>query len=390
MPAGADMESGPFGGECVEVAVDCGTLTVGGGISRYLKEMLLAVSQSAGEGVRFRIYGRSSRQLADMPPGLSFETRQDHLPVHVGRILSLFLSLPFWLWRDRPALYWGPAHRLPLFVPSDVPCVVTVHDLCWAKCPRSMRRVTRWLDRWLMGRAVGRASAVIAVSRATAEDLSRLYPHAREKTFVVYEGGSIPSPRRAQKRPDRSRNDEGHFLFVGTFEPRKNLQRLISAYATALKHEQNLPSLVLVGGLGWGGVDVERMIAELDLGEKVRCLGRVSDDHLQRLYSDAVALVMPSLYEGFGLPLVEAMAYGKPLLTSSVASMPEIAGDAAVLVDPLAVDSIADGLLTLARDAELRQRLGAAALARAAEFDWAQAGRQTLSIFMHVARRTAR
>src|SRR5690606_12975910 len=149
-----------------------GTLTASGaGISRYLSALLPRMIELAGEDVRWLLYGRSSAQF-EAAPGSPHLLRGDGLPPDSGRVLSLVTSLPLWAWRDRPAVFWGPAHRLPPGLPAATACVVTIHDLCWLRAPYTMRVSTRWLDRLLMARAVRRADAVIAVSRATADDIA--------------------------------------------------------------------------------------------------------------------------------------------------------------------------------------------------------------------------
>jgi glycosyltransferase involved in cell wall biosynthesis len=172
-------------------------------------------------------------------------------------------------------------------------------------------------------------------------------------------------------------------LFVGTLEPRKNLSRLLQAYSTLPPEAMQQADLVVAGGRGWGDVDLEKTVTTLGLQGKVHLTGYVDERELSTLYENTLFLTMPSLYEGFGLPLAEAMRYGLPSLTADSSSMPEVAHGASVLVDPLNVGAIADGLVRLISSSELRLQLSKAAEGNVARFDWDKAAQQLLGLFAH-------
>jgi glycosyltransferase involved in cell wall biosynthesis len=275
--------------------------------------------------------------------------------------------------------------------------VVTVHDLCWLLAPQTMRRSTRFLDKLLMPMALQRAQAVIAVSTATRDALADHFPGIAHKLHLVHAGVS-PLPEPLLSMPDGRPAavqwgiHGAYVLFVGTMEPRKNLLCLLQAFARVVQHgeanrqmgpdPEDVLRLVLVGAQGWGADKLQQTIAELGLKDRVSILGRVPDQKLATLYRHALCLAMPSLYEGFGLPLVEAMAQGTPVLTSNTSSMPEVAGAAGLLVDPLDVDSIAAGLRDMVFKPGLRAQLASHAREQAQLFSWDRAAEQTLDVLL--------
>ncbi|NWF79961.1 MAG: glycosyltransferase family 4 protein [Chloroflexi bacterium] len=281
---------------------------------------------------------------------------------------------------DRPALLFVPAHVIPLLHPAA--SVVTIHDLGYLAFPEAhtaRRRLELELStRWNL-RAARR---VIAISQATRDDLVRQYGADPARVAVVHHGvsaGFQPVADPALRAAARARHglDAPYFLYVGTIQPRKNLVRLIEAFARAA-----VPGmlLALAGRRGWLSAPIERRAAELGLGERVRFLGYLPDTDLPALLGDATAFVFPSLYEGFGMPVLEAMACGAPVLTSSTSALPEVAGNAALLVDPHDTAAMADALGRLAADEALRAELRARGYARAALFTWERCARATLAV----------
>jgi glycosyltransferase involved in cell wall biosynthesis len=175
--------------------------------------------------------------------------------------------------------------------------------------------------------------------------------------------------------------DQPYLLFVGTLEPRKNLARLLAAYELMPASVKAQASVVIVGGKGWGAVNLKDEIHRLKLSNYVKLLGYVNDEVLNALYSNAQFLAMPSLYEGFGLPLLEAMVYGRPVLTANNSSMPEVAGEAGLLVDALDIHSIRSGLLQLITDKNLLSKLAGKAKKNARRFCWDKSARELIVCF---------
>jgi glycosyltransferase involved in cell wall biosynthesis len=172
-----------------------------------------------------------------------------------------------------------------------------------------------------------------------------------------------------------------YFLFLGTLEPRKNLIRLLTAYSHLSDSIKDQATLVIAGGKGWGGIDINDTVDDLGLAKYVRILGYVDESILATLYAHALFLAMPSLYEGFGLPLVEAMVRGTPVLTSNNSSMPEVAGNAGLLIDPLDTQSIKNGLEELISNHNFREALADNARANVTRFNWDNAAKQLVSVF---------
>lgn len=365
----------------MRIALDASALaTPGNGIGRYLRELLPALLREADATHDWCWYGRERRSLSLHADPARVRLRADHLPIAAGRILSLGTSQPLWLARDRPDLFWGPAHRLPLWLPRGTARVVTIHDLCWLEAPETMRTATRWLDARLMPRALAQADRVIAVSTATRDDLCEAFPAVRDRVVVVHEAAAPMSPQPVETLAQFGLGGR-YVLFVGTLEPRKNLPRLMQAFARIVQTTPDRLMLAIAGPPGWGDMQVGREALRLGIADRVRVLGRVDDVALATLYSHALCLAMPSLYEGFGLPILEALAQGTPVLASNTSSLPEVTGDAGLLVDPLDVDAIAAGLRRMLTDDGLRLRLAARAVAQAAGFSWARAARETLAAF---------
>jgi len=368
----------------LRIAVDCSLLSgSNGGLGRYLRALLPRMMASAGSDIDWYLYARSATACAGLPPAARL--RQDHLPEHPGRILSPALSLPFWSWRDRPDVFWAPAHRLPLWLPATTAGVVTIHDLAWDQVPETLRRSTRLLDRALMARSVARAERIIAVSGATANDVAAHWPGTQARTRVIHNAAEALPPPGALTDIAPALQEKHYLLFVGTPEPRKNLPRLLEGYAEASRTQADFPPLVIAGGHGWGGENLQALIARHQLAGRVHLLGPVSDTKLATLYTNALCLVMPSLYEGFGLPIVEALQYGLPVVTSATSSMPEVAGPAGLLVDPLAPSSIADGLQRIVQDLPLRNKLAEAASSQASLYCWDRAAEETLAVLREAA-----
>jgi glycosyltransferase involved in cell wall biosynthesis len=286
--------------------------------------------------------------------------------------------------QDHLDLLFVPAHVLPIRPARRN--VVTVHDLGFRRFPHAHRPLSRFYlelsTRW----AALRATRLIAISQATAADLRNFYGVASNRIRVIYEGVD-PSFRPVRDAGERlatlrtyGLGQRPFFLAVGTLQPRKNLGTLLDAFRRFLEVTECDAELVLAGRPGWDATALERRIAELDLGNRVKRLGFVADDDLPALYGAALAYVQPSLYEGFGLTVLEAMACGTPVVASNTSSLPEVVGEGGLLVDPGDPGAMADALVALAANPELRDQLAEAGRTRAVSFTWTRCARETLAV----------
>lgn len=286
------------------------------------------------------------------------------LPHIVFRQVSDFAGQPIYQSSEYDA-FWGPAHRLPLLLPKGLPVALTVHDLVWLRMSSVMRWRT-WLgERCLFKPAIKRADLIICVSEATADDLVFSFPETASRVRVIYPGADCWNVEQ-----EKQICTEGFALFVGTFEPRKNIERVLEAYADLSVSCKNKCRLLIAGHEGWGCFDLDQKIRALQLNEYVTVIRNPDDLMLAKLYSRCRFLLLPSLYEGFGLPLAEAMQFSKPSLTSNRSSMPEIAGKSGVLVDPYSVKEIKSGMQLLIERDDLVESLGLEAMNRARGFNW--------------------
>ncbi|WP_296556941.1 glycosyltransferase family 1 protein [Pigmentiphaga sp.] len=304
----------------------------------------------------------------------------------VAKTLWAQTVLPYLVTRDGVDVFWGAAHRLPPLLSRSCARVVTIHDLVWKHAGETMRMTSRLAERVLMPGAVRQADLIMANSQSTANDIEEEFPAARGKVRVVYPGTALLARPESAAALSTLGVRLPYCLFVGTLEPRKNLRRLLGAFASLPDADRRGTQLVVVGGNGWGGVDVPSLLRELHLEADVAAIGYVSDTQLSTLYAHARFVAMPSLYEGFGFPLVEAMSFGVPVLTSRASSMPEVAADAGVIVDPLDEADIAAGMQRLLIDDALHQSLAIRAQANAARFSWDKTAREALEVFAEARR----
>lgn len=315
-----------------------------GGWARYAASMLSALERRSDVEVVSHTGG--PRRL----PELAFEQ----------------LVLPARLWRTRPDLVHVPHPFLPLARPCAG--VATVHDLAFEAYPEDFARLTGWKYRAFTRRAAAGAELVIVPSRATRDDLVARYGTDPERVRVV----PLASPLERGGRPAEQVDvpSAPYALTVGELRGKKNLGRLVEAWGRA--REQGLEHVLLVIG---SGARAPRP------GPGVSVLGRIDDTRLDALYRSADFLVYPSLLEGFGFTALEAMERGCPVALARGSSLPEVGGDAALYFDPLDVDEMADAILRLARDRELRLRLGEEGMRRAAEFSWERTAEQTVAVY---------
>lgn len=272
---------------------------------------------------------------------------------------------------------------------SPCPLVVTVHDLAWMLFPETIDEPRRTYYRWLVPRTLGKADAIVANSESTAREIDRHFPRVADKVHLTPHGTPNWVLERAGDTGTKTAGpDRPFFLFVGTMEPRKNLTRVLAAYETFLDSAEvgradpaTVPDLVFVGGKGWKDSGLRsRMGSLVNLG-RLSIHDYCSDEVLWRLYRGALALVFPSLHEGFGLPVLEAMTAGLPVLTSNRGGMKEVAGSNALLVDPADVHDIARGLGVMAFDSTLRAKLANGGPDRAREWSWDRTADMTASVY---------
>jgi glycosyltransferase involved in cell wall biosynthesis len=357
------------------------------GTEHYSYELLSALAAIDWRN-EYQLY--CNRLPATLPPlGTNFVLRSIRLPrlwTHL-RLSAELASRP-------PDLLFVPAHVIPLGAPllRRMRSVVTIHDLGYLHFPESHTRAQRRLLRLTTAWSARVASRVIAISQATKADLVRFAGVPANKISVVYHGvaprffgdssppGSPTSPRSPGSRTLVRPRTAPYFLYVGTIQPRKNLLRLIEAFALAAPLLGN-QCLLIVGRRGWLSAPIEQRASELGIADRVLFPGYVADADLPALYAGATAFTFPSLYEGFGMPILEAMAAGVPVLTSTTSALPEVAGDAALLVDPLDTQAIADALIQLATNNDLRRDLHMRGLQRAQQFTWEQTAHATLAVF---------
>ena len=359
------------------------------GTETYALELIKALGKLAGPRYRFRLYTPHPPQHTDWPDSAYMETRIIPWPR-----LWTHLRLAAELRQHPPDVLFVPAHVLPVYCP--VPALVTVHDLGYIHYPEAHRPFDRRYLNWSTRRHTHVARHIIADSLATKDDLVEIYGADPERITVVYLGrdenlAPVTDPEIINQAKVRYHIKGDYLLYLGTLHPRKNLVRLVEAFQMAVqalsqnKGEQpfaptNSLQLVIAGQKGWLYDEIFARVQALGLEERVIFPGYVADKDKPALLSGALAYVFPSLYEGFGLPVLEAMACGTPVLTSNVSSLPEVAGEAALLVNPHQTAEIANGLTQLIRDASLRQQLVERGFRQIESFSWDKAAGQILEI----------
>ncbi len=282
-----------------------------------------------------------------------------------------------WAKKDNVNAFWSPRHHLPVFLSGKIKKLVTIHDLVWLRHPATMKKLGWLLELLLMPVSLYLADRIITVSQFTADELASVFRISGDKVSTI---PLAPFPKGDNRvSQDVSKSADEYFLFVGTNEPRKNLRRMLLAFKIFLEEGSSKYRFYIVGGSGWGKDPAIDLIAEMGIEDSVVVLGHVNDSELEELYLNAIALVMPSLYEGFGLPILEAMDHGIPVITSNCASMPEVAGDSALMVNPESVVEIKQAMHRISTDAVLRAALVTKARDHLDSFSWQSTGDATLA-----------
>lgn len=360
----------------------------GAGIGRYTRGLIGALPVLDGKNsYRLFVAGRGvGRRQLDAP---NFRTCWVPLTDRETAILwqRLRLPVPVELFLGPLDLFHSPDFVLPALLTRRT--VLTVHDLSFLRVPECAHP---WLRQYLarvVPRSVHRASLVLADSECTRDDVVELLQVPRERVKVLYPGVEAHFQRVTdedvlQAARQRFGLLRPFILGVSTLEPRKNFLGLIEAYARLIERRHLPHELLIVGRRGWLYEPIFRRVKELGLGERVRFPGFVADDDLPVIYSLADCFAYPSFYEGFGIPILEAMSCGVPVVASKASSVPEVAGPAAIYVDPHDVESIVDALDRVLHDKDLRASLRRAGDQQARQFTWEKAGRRLLAAYQAV------
>lgn len=358
-------------------------LTQGGGIGRYTRDLISALAgQDTTTPYRLFIAGFSKEELPSSP-GPNFEWAPAHRSPRWFAWMwhRLRLGPPIERWTGRIRLLHAPDFTLPPTRP-ETRTILTVHDLsfvreAWTFPPR----LRSYLNK-IVPRSIERADRILADSEATRRDLLEIFNAPPDKVFVLYSGVDdrfypVNDPILTKRTLDHYGLSGRPYIFTaGTIQPRKNYDRLVDAICRLNQPDLHL---AIAGEKGWLDAPLYDRIKELGMTARVHFLGFVPDEDLPVLYSNAQVFALPSLYEGFGLPPLEAMACGVPVVTSNRSSLPEVVGDAGLLVDPYDVDDIAGALERALNDSSLRNTLINKAQLRVQKFSWVSAARQLLT-----------
>ncbi len=286
---------------------------------------------------------------------------------------------------DKLDVLFVPAHTLPLIRKPGLKTVVTVHDLGAEYLP-GMHQLKQRLYLGLMQKYQLRtATKIISVSNATKQDLIKKLNIPPVIIQVIHEGydeklyRKLPIDIIIDRLRQYNLQPQKYFLFVGTVQPRKNLERVIQAFALDPRSGGD-DKLIIAGSKGWLSDEIYQLPKKLGIEDSVKFLGFVPDEDLLSLYGGAIAFVYPSLFEGFGLPILEAQACGCPVITSNISSMPEISGDGAILVDPYSVEEIAEAMISIKQQA-VGSKLIKKGLENTKRFSWEKCARETLEVF---------
>ena len=378
----------------MRIAIDyTAAIRQGAGIGNYVRSLVDALlAQDSRNQYTLLTSGRPTREHP-FPQAENVRGRTIIIPDRYLNILWYRWRLPLYatFFTGQVDIYHGPDFVLPP-INSKVRKVVTVHDLAFVEHPEfSVPQLAAYLNK-VVPEAVAAADVVAAVSNATSQTLIEHFKTPHEKITIIPNGirpyfRRISDPILLSATRHKFGLKHPLVLGVGTLEPRKNHLGLIKAFHKAQSAAGNKPRpaiLALAGGPGWLYDETEQLIAKLKLENKVRFLGRVTELELITLYSMADVFVFPSFFEGFGVPLVEAMACGAPVITSTTSSLPEVAGDAAVLIDPHNTGQIARAILQVLESEQLRDELRQKGYARAKYFTWPKSASKTLSVYQRL------
>jgi len=353
------------------------------GIGTYIRNLLESVARRPeSQEYRFRLYVR--RADRDAVPALPahFEVVEEDSP---GYSVAELTAFAWRLLRDRLDLFHATHYVIPPLARARA--VVTIHDIIHVLYPQFLpNRAALVYARAMIRRALRRADRIITVSYNSKRDLVDYFGIAPSCVDVVYNGvgrefhPDIPAAER-ERVVRRLRLPRPYMLFLGGEKPHKNVRNVLRAFAEARRRLALPHALVLAGPMPKNRSRVEALIAALELSGAVCRPGVVPEEDLPGLFAGAEAFLYPTLYEGFGLPVVEAMACGVPVLTSSTSALQEIAGGYAELVDPMDVEAIARGIVTLATDQARRAELSELGKRRAGDFSWDRAAEQTLKVY---------
>ncbi len=358
----------------------------GAGVSNYSRHLLQHLGELVGQHGTEHHFTAFVNTPAFRADGMALDVTHWPLQQPLARIAWEQLILPLKLRQMQADLVHGLVNVLPLT--TNKPGVVTVHDLSFVRMPEKLRLTKRLYLAQLCRASVAKAAHVIAVSQQTADDLMHYFDVAAHKISVVHNGVAAEFTPGAARLIGNFRADRGlperFLLYVGTLEPRKNLELLIKAFArwrSQANEQEREVKLVLAGAKGWFYTQVFQLVKALGLEQSVLFPGFILEAELPNWYRAAEGFVYPSLFEGFGLPVLEAMACGTPVLCSQIPSLLEVVGDSALTFPPHSEEDLATSLALLLNQPALRLALRAKGLRQAQNFSWQRTAQATAAVY---------
>ncbi len=366
------------------------------GVSIYTLKLLNYFKKHSKKDLQFKVFLRQP-PLNDLPSSNSYFKYE----VILGKFLWSQIFLPLGLYLKKNIdVFFSPAHYIPRFCP--IPTVVTIHDLSFLFYPDDFLKIDLIKLRHWTNYSVNKAKKIIAVSKTTKKDIIKCYQIPDEKIEVIYNGyeKNIKNQMLARNVSHEYKAGELNFknlykklkiekikylLYVGTLQPRKNLLTLINAFQLFKKSNKEF-KLVIVGKKGWLYKDIFQKVKDLGLKEEIIFTGYLDDQQLIFLYQNAFCFVMPSFYEGFGIPILEAMSFGSPVISSFSSSLPEVGGDACLYFDPKNVNDLVKKINLLKENENLRKELIKKGKDRVKLFSWEKCANQTLEVIKTLAK----
>lgn len=344
------------------------------GVSVYTFELLKEFKKQANDKMRFNIFLKN-------PPLSHMQKESDFFKYSVvsGKFMWSRIFLPFHLrFKSNIDVFFAPAHYSPAFL--NKPLVVTIHDLSYFYYPDEFLKKDLYkLKNWTK-KSIEKAEKIICVSKTTKKDVEKFYGK-KDNVEVIYNGykNRVEKNKSEDILKKNNLKKDKYLLYVGTLQPRKNIQTLIESFAQFSK-ENNDFKLVIAGKKGWLFNSIFQKVIDYKLEDKVVFTDYVTDGDLIILYKNAFCFIMPSFYEGFGIPLLEAMQYKCPVISSQKSSLPEIGGDACLYFNPESIGDLTDKIIMLKKDKNLKKNLISAGSLRVRDFSWKKCSKETLDV----------